>query len=229
MIAVLAGPGRSGACGRGHASDGSEWSGSMPCPEGDGESLGLRLSTAEGETYGGQSPAPPRGDRFRGAALSDSAPPGSAPHAAGPPRHRRPPPVELLRMAFSEGVARKEPSVQIGNHMVTDRGEDRLNGVFHALAHPARRAILARLSERELTVGELAEPFAMSRPAISKHLDVLARAGLVERIAAGRRNRCRLVGAPLADAAEWVLGYARFWSDQLDALERYFHDNPEEQ
>ena len=70
--------------------------------------------------------------------------------------------------------------------MVTDRSKDRLNGVFPALAHPARRAMLARLSESELTVGELAEPFAMSRPAISKHLDVLERAGLVERIAAGR-------------------------------------------
>jgi DNA-binding transcriptional ArsR family regulator len=115
----------------------------------------------------------------------------------------------------------------IGNKMVTNRADDRLDYIFSALAHPARREILARLRDGELTVGVLAAPFAMSRPAISRHLDVLERAGLVARVASGRENRCRLVGAPLASAAGWVLGYARYWSDRFDALERYFQENPE--
>ncbi len=111
--------------------------------------------------------------------------------------------------------------------MVTSRDDEALDQLFSALANPTRRALLARLGEEELTVGVLAEPFAMSRPAISKHLDVLERAGLVERIAAGRRNRCRFVGAPLAEAARWVLAYRRFWTDRFDALEQYFRDIPE--
>lgn len=115
----------------------------------------------------------------------------------------------------------------IGNYMVTNLPGNRLDHVFAALAHPARRAIVERLSQGELTVGELAGPFEMSRPAISKHLDVLERAGLVERIPDGRRNRCRFLGAPMADAAEWMMGYARFWSAQFDALEQYFKDNQE--
>lgn len=111
--------------------------------------------------------------------------------------------------------------------MVTNRADDLLDDVFAALAHPARRAIVERLSRGELTVGELARPFDMSRPAISRHLDVLERAGLVERVPDGPRNRCRFLGAPMAGAAEWMMGYARFWSTQFDALERYFQDNPE--
>jgi DNA-binding transcriptional ArsR family regulator len=111
--------------------------------------------------------------------------------------------------------------------MVTNRTDPPLDTVFSALAHPTRRAIVERLSQGDLTVGELARPFAMSRPAISKHLDVLERAGLVERVTEGRRNRCRFRGAPMADAAGWLIGYARFWSARFDALERYFQDNPE--
>jgi DNA-binding transcriptional ArsR family regulator len=111
--------------------------------------------------------------------------------------------------------------------MVTNRAADSLDHIFIALAHPARREILARLRDGERTVGALAAPFAVSRPAISKHLDVLERAGLVERVASGRENRCRLVGAPLAAAAGWVLDYAHYWSDRFDALETWLQENPE--
>jgi len=97
-----------------------------------------------------------------------------------------------------------------------------LDAVFAALADPTRRAILDRLTSGEATVGELAEPFAMSRPAVSKHLDVLERAGLVHRIPDGRVNRCQFDGAPLRDAAAWMERYRRYWEAQLDALSRYF-------
>jgi DNA-binding transcriptional ArsR family regulator len=103
--------------------------------------------------------------------------------------------------------------------MVTD-GEA-LDRIFAALADPTRRAILARLQRGEATVGELAEPFDMSRPAISKHLDVLERAGLVHRIADGRVNRCRLDGGPLIGAMELMEEYRIHWEAQLDALTNY--------
>lgn len=109
-----------------------------------------------------------------------------------------------------------------GNHMVTNRDEQTLDRVFTALADPTRRAILARLTSGEATVGELAEPFEMSRPAVSKHLDVLQRAGLVHRVADGRVNRCHLDGEPLRDAMQWMETYRTFWEGQLDALARYF-------
>ena len=106
--------------------------------------------------------------------------------------------------------------------MVTSAREaEQLDHVFAALADPKRRAILARLSEGEATVGELAQPFAISRPAISKHLDVLERAGLVHRVPDGRVNRCRFDGEAMAGAAEWVERYRRYWVDQLDRLARY--------
>ena len=98
---------------------------------------------------------------------------------------------------------------------------DALDRVFAALADPTRRAILDRLAGGEVTVGELAEPFAMSRPAISKHLDVLERAGLVHRIPDGRVNRCRLDGQPMRDAVEWMERYRAYWDDQLDRLARF--------
>ena len=106
--------------------------------------------------------------------------------------------------------------------MVTNASDGRLDRVFSALADPTRREILARLSLAESTVGELAEPFAISRPAISKHLDVLERAGLVVRIPEGRQSRCRFVGAPLFTAMEWMLAYRHFWTDQFDAMARHF-------
>ena len=101
----------------------------------------------------------------------------------------------------------------------------RLDTVFHALAHDARRDMLRRLADRELTVGELAAPLEMSLPAASKHLRVLEGAGLVRRTVMGRRHVCRLDPAPLAGADAWLRFYERFWHEQLDALERIFDDD----
>jgi DNA-binding transcriptional ArsR family regulator len=100
-----------------------------------------------------------------------------------------------------------------------------LDSVFHALAHDARRSMLGRLAERELTVGELAEPLAMSLPAASKHVRVLEQAGLVQRAIMGRRHVCRLDPRPLAGADEWLRFYERYWNEQLDALDQLFADD----
>ncbi len=106
--------------------------------------------------------------------------------------------------------------------MVTD---NTLDLTFGALADPTRRALLARLTAGEATVGELAEPFDMSRPAISKHLSVLERAGLVQRTPEGRMTRCSLDARPMQEAADWVDRYRRYWETQFDALARYLeHD-----
>ena len=105
---------------------------------------------------------------------------------------------------------------------ITQAREASLDLTFAALADPTRRAILERLAGAEsATVGELAEPFEVSRPAISKHLRVLERAGLVARTAEGRVSRCELNAAPMRDAAEWVERYRKIWESQLDALARY--------
>jgi DNA-binding transcriptional ArsR family regulator len=96
-----------------------------------------------------------------------------------------------------------------------------LDLTFGALADPIRRAILATLTEGEATVGELARPFRVSRPAISKHLRVLERAGLVRRARDGRISRCALDATPMRDAADWVERYRRFWDGQLASLSRY--------
>ena len=114
----------------------------------------------------------------------------------------------------------------IGNQMVTN--SHHLDLTFGALADPTRRAILARLAEGEATVGELARPFDVSRPAISKHLRVLERAGLVRRHRDGRLSRCGLEAAPIRDAAEWVEGYRQFWENQLDSLARYLEQQHDE-
>jgi DNA-binding transcriptional ArsR family regulator len=104
-----------------------------------------------------------------------------------------------------------------------------LDATFRALADPTRRALLARLAKGEATVTELAKPFAISLPAISKHLRVLENAGLLARSREGRIHRCRLAPEPLASAAEWIAHYRRFWDTQLDALERYLRQSsPEE-
>lgn len=98
---------------------------------------------------------------------------------------------------------------------------ERLDVTFAALADPTRRAILARLASGEASVMELAEPFAMSQPAISKHLKVLERAGLISRGRDAQRRPCRLEAKPLAEATEWLEGYRRFWEasfERLDAL-----------
>ena len=103
--------------------------------------------------------------------------------------------------------------------MVTNSHQ--LDLVFAALADPTRRAILARLAEGEATVGDLAKPFEISRPAISKHLRVLEKAGLVRRERDGRLSRCGLDATPMRAAAEWVEKYQVFWESQLGALSRY--------
>jgi DNA-binding transcriptional ArsR family regulator len=98
---------------------------------------------------------------------------------------------------------------------------DQLSSTFAALADPTRRAILARLALGEASVTELAKPFEMSMPAISKHLKVLERAGLISRGREAQWRPCRLDAAPLKQAASWVEEYRRFWEPHLDALERY--------
>ena len=97
----------------------------------------------------------------------------------------------------------------------------RLDATFAALADPTRRAILARLASGEASVSELTEPFAMSQPAISKHLKVLEKAGLISRGRDAQRRPRRLEAAPLADATEWLESYRKFWEasyERLDAL-----------
>jgi len=95
---------------------------------------------------------------------------------------------------------------------------DRLSTTFAALADPTRRAILARLAQGDTTVGELAQPFDVSLPAISRHLKVLEHAGLIERAVDAQWRRCRLTGKPLLEANEFLERYRRFWEDSLDRL-----------
>ena len=94
-----------------------------------------------------------------------------------------------------------------------------LDATFAALANPTRRAILARLSQGETTVMELAEPFAMSQPAISKHLKVLERAGLISRGRDAQRRPCRLEAGPLSEANGWIEGYRQFWEASYERLD----------
>jgi DNA-binding transcriptional ArsR family regulator len=101
-----------------------------------------------------------------------------------------------------------------------------MDAVFHALAHGARRDMLGRLADRELTVGQLAGPLAMSLAAASKHVQVLERAGLVRRTIDGRRHVCRLEPVPLASASAWLRFYERHWEGRLDALEALFRADP---
>jgi DNA-binding transcriptional ArsR family regulator len=98
---------------------------------------------------------------------------------------------------------------------------DRLDAVFAALADPTRRAILARLANGEASVTALAEPFAMSLPAISKHLKVLERAGLIARGRSAQWRPCRLDAAPLKEAATWLEKYRQFWEQSFDRLDEY--------
>ena len=98
---------------------------------------------------------------------------------------------------------------------------DRLSTTFAALADPTRRAILARLTSGEAPVTELAEPFEMSLPAVSKHLKVLERAGLIARGREAQWRPCRLEAAPLRDADEWLERYRRFWEESFDRLDEY--------
>jgi DNA-binding transcriptional ArsR family regulator len=101
---------------------------------------------------------------------------------------------------------------------------DRLSATFASLADPTRRAILARLASGEASVTELAEPFDMSLPAISKHLKVMERAGLITRGREAQRRPCRLEAAVLKDVADWLEHYRRFWEQSFDRLDDYLKD-----
>ncbi len=101
---------------------------------------------------------------------------------------------------------------------------DTLSTTFAALADPTRRAILARLSSGERSVTELAAPFALSLPAVSKHLKVLERAGLIARRREAQWRPCRLEAGPLKDVAEWLEAYRRFWEERFDRLDDYLRE-----
>ena len=101
---------------------------------------------------------------------------------------------------------------------------ERLDLTFAALADPTRRAILARLTHGQASVTELSAPFAMSQPAISKHLKVLERAGLVTRGRDAQRRPCRLEAEALRDATEWLDGYRRFWAESFERLDDLLAD-----
>jgi DNA-binding transcriptional ArsR family regulator len=101
---------------------------------------------------------------------------------------------------------------------------DRLSSTLSALADPTRRAILARLASGQASVTELAEPFPMSMPAISKHLKVLERAGLIARGREAQWRPCRLEAGPLKDVARWIEHYRRFWEQSFDRLDDYLRE-----
>lgn len=99
--------------------------------------------------------------------------------------------------------------------------EDRLDRILHALSDPTRRSLLKRLASGPAIVSELAEPFDMTRIAVSKHLRVLERARLVSRTIDGRVHRCTLTAGPLREVERWLLGYRAFWTQKLEALAHY--------
>ena len=101
---------------------------------------------------------------------------------------------------------------------------DRLSATFAALADPTRRAILARLASGEATVTELAEPFEMTMPAVTKHLKVLERAGLITRSRDAQWRPCRLEAMPLHQASDWIERYRLFWEQRFDRLDDYLHE-----
>jgi DNA-binding transcriptional ArsR family regulator len=105
---------------------------------------------------------------------------------------------------------------------------DPLSSIFAALADPTRRAILARLASGEASVGELSRPFQMSQPAVSKHLKVLERAGLIARNRRAQWRLCRLEGAPLRDVADWMEPYRRFWDESFSRLDDHLLQMQEE-
>jgi DNA-binding transcriptional ArsR family regulator len=105
---------------------------------------------------------------------------------------------------------------------------DQLSTTFAALADPTRRAILARLADGEASVTDLAAPFAMSLPAVSKHLKVLERAGLIERSREAQWRRCRLSAGPLREVVDWIEQYRRFWEESYQRLDDYLEILKEE-
>src|SRR5262245_40442031 len=114
--------------------------------------------------------------------------------------------------------------------MVNHSGAAALDATFQALADPTRRAILAKLAETpDSSVSELALPFRMSLPAVSKHLRVLESAGLLARRREGRVHHCRFVPGPMRTVAGWIAHYEQFWTDRLDELKRYLEQSLEEE
>ena len=111
------------------------------------------------------------------------------------------------------------PAYAIVHHMV--KQAERLDGVFHALADPTRRSMVARLARGPATIGELGEPFDMTKPAVTKHIKVLERAGLLTREIDGRLHRCAIDLRPLAEAGHWVAEVRAFWEDRFDDLATY--------
>jgi DNA-binding transcriptional ArsR family regulator len=99
--------------------------------------------------------------------------------------------------------------------------DDRLDAVFFALSDPVRRAILSRLDGEALLVSELAEPFAISLQAVSRHIQVLVRAGLITQARSGRISRCSLDAEPLSEAAVWLNRYAKYWQAQFETLAQH--------
>ena len=106
---------------------------------------------------------------------------------------------------------------------------DRLSSIFSALADPTRRAIVARLASGEASVGELSQPFQMSKPAISKHLKVLERAGLIAKSREAQWRLCRLEAAPLREVADWMEPYRRYWDESFGRLDEHLRQMKQEQ
>lgn len=106
---------------------------------------------------------------------------------------------------------------------------DRLSSIFSALADPTRRAIVARLASGEASVGELSQPFRMSKPAISKHLKVLERAGLIAKSREAQWRLCRLEAAPLREVADWMEPYRRYWDESFGRLDEHLRRMKQEQ
>jgi DNA-binding transcriptional ArsR family regulator len=127
----------------------------------------------------------------------------------------------LLDGELAAAVYNSQVMQPIGYEQMTP---DHLDATFAALADPTRRAILARLASGEASVMELAEPFAMSQPAISKHLKVLERAGLITRGRTAQWRPCRLEARPLEAASEWVERYRQYWEGGFDRLDEHLRD-----
>lgn len=150
------------------------------------------------------------------------------PHASGSSRSagtliRINPLIEIPTLCKLNYSVDNQSVAAISNQMV-----ERLDTTFHALSDPTRRAMLARLTLGERSIGELAEPFAMSFAGASKHVKVLEQSGLVVRRKAGRQQLCQLRPEPLAEAEAWLRQWERFWTSSLDRLETLIAAEKEE-
>jgi DNA-binding transcriptional ArsR family regulator len=120
-----------------------------------------------------------------------------------------------------------KPQLRLAEDAVPD-DEARLNGVFAALSDPVRRAILVKLDGRDLLVSEIAAPFEISLQAVSKHIQVLVRAGLISQERTGRISRCRLDAGPIYEAAVWLSRYSKYWQEQFNLLAAVLEDIEEQ-